>query len=228
MDELLRALQNSKLGKSPGLDGLTYEFYKQFWKEIRPLLLQVVNTSLQKGQLPNSMLKGIITLILKNGDLTLLDNWRPITLLNTDYKLITRGFAQRLTAVLPKLITSDQSYCIPNRSFHTNLRLIRDAINYANHNNQPLAVISLDQASAYDRVAHSYIFHVLDKFGFGEKFIQSIRTIYRNSQGFVKINGMITAPFPYARGIRQGDPIFGPLFTLTIEPFLLMCNHNLQ
>jgi hypothetical protein len=64
-NELLRALQFSKPGKAPGLDGLTYEFYKQFWKEISPLLLQVVNISLQLGQLPNSMRKGIITLIPK-------------------------------------------------------------------------------------------------------------------------------------------------------------------
>jgi exonuclease III len=228
MNELLGALQDSKPGKAPGLDGLTYEFYKQFWKELSPLLLEVVNTSLQQEQLPTSMLNGIITLIPKKGDLTQLANWRPITLLNTDYKLITRSLAKRLTTVLPKLITTDQSYCIPNRSIHTNLHLIRDSIDYANQRNLPLAVISLDQASAYDRVEHPYIFHVLEKFGFGEKFIKNIRTMYRNGQGLVKINGVLTAPFPYARGVRQGDPLSGPLFTLTIEPFLLMCNHNLQ
>jgi hypothetical protein len=52
--------------------------------------------------------------------------------------------------------------------------------------------------------------------------------MYRNSQGFVKINLIITAPFPYARGVRQGDPLSGPLFSLTIKPFLLMCNRSLQ
>jgi hypothetical protein len=52
--------------------------------------------------------------------------------------------------------------------------------------------------------------------------------MYRNSQGLVKINGVLIAPFPYARGVPQGDPLSGPFFTLTIEPFLLMCNHNLQ
>jgi hypothetical protein len=56
MNELLSALQHSKPGKAPGLDGLTYEFYKQFWKELSPFLLQVVNVSLQEEQLPTSML----------------------------------------------------------------------------------------------------------------------------------------------------------------------------
>jgi hypothetical protein len=140
------------------------------------------------------MLNGIITLIPKKGDLTQLANWRPITLLNTDYKLVTCCLAKRLTAVLPQLITTDQSYCIPNRSIHTNLHLIRDSIDYANQCNLPLAVISLDQASAYDCVEHPYIFHALEKIGFGKNFIKNIRTMYRNAQGLVKINGVLTPP----------------------------------
>jgi hypothetical protein len=143
MNELLSALQYSKPGKAPGLDGLTYEFYKQFWKELSPLFLQVVNTSLQQEKLPTSMLNGIITLIPQKGDITQLANWRPIALLNTDYKLITRCLAKRLTTVLPKLITTDQSYCIPNRRIHANLHLIRGSIDFANQRNLPLAVISL-------------------------------------------------------------------------------------
>jgi hypothetical protein len=132
------------------------------------------------------MLNGIITLIPKKGDLTQLANWRPITLLNTDYKLITRCLAKRLTTVLPKLITTDQSYCIPNRSIHTNLHLIRDSIDHADQRSLPLAVLSLDQASAYDCVEHPYIYHTLEKFGFGKIFIQNVLTIYRNAQGLVK------------------------------------------
>jgi hypothetical protein len=106
MNELL-SFPNFKPGKATELDGLTHEFYKQFWKELSPLLLQVVNSSLQDEQLPTSMLNGIITLIPKKGDLTQLANWRPITLLNTDYKLIARCLAKRLTTVLPKLTATD-------------------------------------------------------------------------------------------------------------------------
>jgi exonuclease III len=228
INELTIALQNTNLGKAPGLDGLTYEFYKKFWKELSPLLLQVANTSLQKGKLPTSMLNGVVTLVPKQGDPTMLSNWRPITLLNTDYKIITRCLAQRITAALPKLITSDQSYCIPNRTIHTNLHLIRDSIDHANRNDLPLAIISLDQASAFDCIEHAYIFHVLEKFGFGKTFISYVRAIYHNAQGMVKINGSLTAPFKYTRGVRQGDPLSGPLFTLTIEPFLQTCNQNLS
>jgi hypothetical protein len=194
MTELTTALQNSNSGRSPGLDGLTYESCKKFWNELGPLLLGVANTSMQEEKLPNSMLNGIITLTPKKGELILLSNWRPITLLNTDYKLITRCLARRIISVLPDLITADQSYCIPNRSIHTNLHLMRGSIDYANQHDLPLAVISLDEASAYDCVEHPYILHVLDKFGFGKTFIQNMRTVYRNAQGLVNITARSRRP----------------------------------
>jgi hypothetical protein len=228
IEELTTALQKANAGKSPGLDGLTYEWYRKFWNELGPLLLRVANSSMREGKLPTSMLNGIITLIPKHGDLTLLSSWRPITLLNTDYKLITKCLAGRITSVLPDLITTDQSYCIPNKTIHNNLHLIRDAIDHANMNDLPLAILSLDQASAYDCVEHPYVFHVLKKFGFGNNFIQAIRTVYHNAQGLVKTNGTLTAPIKFERGVRQGDPLSGPLFTLTIEPFLLLCNQKLR
>jgi hypothetical protein len=110
LTELTTALHKSNSGRSPGLDGITYEFYKKFWNELGPLLLRVANTSMQEEKLPPSMLNGVITLVPKKGDLTTLSNWRPITLQNTDYKLITRCLANRITPVLPALITTDQSY----------------------------------------------------------------------------------------------------------------------
>jgi hypothetical protein len=175
------------------------------------------------------MLNGIISLIHKWEDLTLLSNWRSITVLKTDYKLTTNCLARRIISELLDLVTTYQIYCVPNRTIHTNLHLIRDSTDHANQHDLPLAVILLDQASAYDCVEHPYILHVLEQFDFGKTFIQNIRTVYRNAQGLVKIKDTLTVPFKYARGVRQGDPPpSGPLFMLTIEPSLLLCNHNLR
>jgi hypothetical protein len=201
LQELTTALHNTNRGKSLGLDGLTYDFYKEFWDLLGPLLLKVATTSLQDGQLPSSMRNGVITLIPKKGDFTVLSNWRPITLLNTDYKLITRCLSSRISSVLSSLITIDQSYCAPGRTIYTHLHLIRDVIEYANQKDVPLAVISLDQASAYDSVEHPYIYHVISKYGFGPNVIRHVKTVYRNAQGLVKVQHTLTAPFPYERGV---------------------------
>jgi hypothetical protein len=84
LQEVTTALGDTKKSESPGLDKLTYAFYKEFWELLGPLLLKVATTSLQEGQLPSSMRNGFITLITKKRDLTAVSNGRPITLMNTD------------------------------------------------------------------------------------------------------------------------------------------------
>jgi hypothetical protein len=185
LSQLTVALNKANKGNAPGLDGLTYEFYATFCNWLGPLLLKIVSRSLQEGKLSSSMQKGVVTLVPKHGDPMDLKNWRP--LLNTDYKLTTRCLANRITAVLPMIISSDQSSCVPGRSIHTNLLLIRDPIAYANTDNIPLAVISLDQSSAYDCVEHNYLKLVLHKYGFGPRYIPYIKTVYKGAQGLIQI-----------------------------------------
>ena len=137
--------------KSPGLDGLSTNF------------------SL-------SQQRRVITLLFKKGDRTKLQNWRPITLLSTDYKILTKALSNRLKQVLPYIIHTDQTACIPGQTINDNLRLIQDAITYANETNKPLALITIDQLKAFDRVSHTFLFKALEKFGFGPNF-QRYRTM---------------------------------------------------
>jgi hypothetical protein len=155
----------------------------------------------QEGILSSPVLNSVITLDPLKGDFIILSNWRPITLKNTTYRPTARCLAERITSALQALIT-DRSYSVPNRNIHTNFCIIRDSVEYANQKDLPLAVIAL----AYDYVEHPYIYHVSRKFCFNKTFIRNVRTVYRKSQGMVKICGMLTAPFNYAREVRQGDP----------------------
>ena len=102
--------------KSPGSDGLPAEFYKVFWKDIRRHLLNAFNYAYTKGLLSVTQRRGLITLILKkNKPMNLIKNWRPITLLNCDYKIATKCIASRMKKVLPKLINNDQTGFMKNR-----------------------------------------------------------------------------------------------------------------
>jgi hypothetical protein len=95
-----------KLGEITRTDGLKYKLYKKFWSYLGPFQLHVANTSMQEGKLPTSKLNGVITLTPKKGDLTLPSNWKPIALLNTDYKIKACCLARRIISVLPDLITT--------------------------------------------------------------------------------------------------------------------------
>ena len=101
--ECLKALKDFKNEKSPVTDGLQAEFYKYFWTELHPDMIRSFNFAYDNGSLSISQRRGIITLIPKpNKDTTLLDNLRPISLLNTDYKILTKVIAKRLEKVLPE------------------------------------------------------------------------------------------------------------------------------
>ncbi|KAK3519527.1 hypothetical protein QTP70_034596 [Hemibagrus guttatus] len=99
LEELHEALQRMENGRASGVDGLPAEFYKAFWAVIGQDVLDVLRDSIQRGELPLSCKRAVLTLLPKKGDLTHLKNWRPVSLLCTDYKLLSKALASRLTKV---------------------------------------------------------------------------------------------------------------------------------
>lgn len=219
-EEIYESIKSAKLNRAPGMDGLPIEFYKFFWDDIKHLLTKMIQNFQQTGELPPSLKKIVITPIPKPGDRTLLINWRPISLMNCDYKIITRIFGRKIAEVISSLLSSDQSYCVPGRTIYNNIHLIRNIIRHANRNNSDLAILALDQTGAFNKISHKYLLHLLKLHGFGPTMIQSISALLQQTKGYVKIGSVLLAPFFFQIGVRQGDPIAGPLYALSIEPFL--------
>ena len=115
--ECLESLKTMTSNKSPGTDGLPAEFYKVFWDYVKPFLLNALNCSYTNGHLSITQRRGLITLVpKKNKPANLLKNWRPITLLNCDYKIAAKSIANRIKKVLPKIINNDQTGFLKNRT----------------------------------------------------------------------------------------------------------------
>ena len=153
------------------------------------------------------MRRGVIVLIPKGGEKKLRKNWRTISLLNYDYKIITKVLTSRRRDILPKIIHPNQKCGIKGRSIHDGAALIRDLIDYVNYKNLPGLIISLDQTKAYDRIEWNFLFNVLEKFNFGPNFIHMIKTCYTDIESCVKVNGYTSIYVNLSRGIRQGCPI---------------------
>ena len=147
-------------------------------------------------------------------------NWRPVSLLNTDYKVFAKLLANRLKQCIGTVIKEDQSYCVPGRSIYDNINLIRDVLFYSNSNDVPLAVINLDQKKTFDNVDHGYLFNTMRAMGFGARFISYLQILYGGAESLVKVCGSLTVPFSFEKGIRQGCPLSGLLYTIAIEPLL--------
>ena len=125
MRELEIALKNSKNGKSPGNDGLTREFYIVFWKNVSDVLLESFLEGKEKGFLSTSQRQAVIKLLEKRGkDKRFIKNWRPISLINFDTKLLSKALAERLKSVLPTIIQNDQTAYVYNRFLGESVRLI--------------------------------------------------------------------------------------------------------
>ena len=206
-----------KNNKSPGSDGLSVEFYKTFWPQIKNDLIDSLNLAYDNGSLSTTQKRSILSLLFKKNDKHLLKNWRPISLLNTDYKILAHVLANRLKTVINKLIHTDQNGYIKGRNIGFNIRLIQDVIEYFENDNIEGAVLFLDFQKAFDTVNHNFMHAVLEKFNFGSSFIKWIKTIYSKSEACLTNNGWTSKPFEIQRGIRQGCPLSALLFLLVVE-----------
>ena len=225
-EDLEKSIKQMANGKSPGLDGLPAEFYKQFFDLIADDLLLVFTELLQSGRMSASQRTGLITLLYKKGDRTDLKNWRPISLLNCDYKILSKMISLRLAKVLEDIIEPDQTCSVPNRSIITNGLLLRDLIQIANEKNLPAALISLDQLKAFDRVNWDFLFQTMSAFNFHPTFVSWIKLLYTDISSCVRVNGHLTETFSLTRGVRQGCPLSPLLYVIVAEVFAISIRQN--
>ena len=216
--ELNTALYSMENGKSPGSDGLSYEFYKEFWPTLKDDFLQLSNDVLNNDRLLSpSQRRAYITLLHKDGDKKDLKNWRPISLLCTDYKIIAKMIATRITKVLSSVIHEDQTCSVPGRSLHSNLLLTRDLIQYTHQKQIDGYIITVDQEKAFDRVDRDLLFKLIKFLGFGDTILSWIQILYTDVQSSVYLNGFVAESFTTSRGLRQGCPLSAILFVVFSE-----------
>ena len=218
IEELGKALKDMPNKKSPGTDGLTADFYKFFWIDLKDIVFNSLTYAFDNNSLSIEQKRGILCIIPKKGkDLRRLKNWRPLTLLNTDYKILTKLLATRLQKVLPSVISRDQSGYLKGRYIGENIRSIYDTINFTAITDSPGMIVALDFEKAFDSISWPFLHDTLDKFNFGPNFRKWIKIIYSDPQCCVTNNGYYSSFFNISRGIRQGCPISALLFILVVE-----------
>ena len=212
--ECLAALQGMPRRKAPGPDGLPMEFYLRFWSVLGSDLVNVLNSCFDSGCLSLSQRCGVISLFFKKGDRLDPKNWRPISVLNVDYKLAARVIAGRLLKVIHLVVDKDQTCGVPGRYIGENVALLRDVVYYCTSFDVPVALLSLDQEKAFDRVDWDFMRSTLSTMGFGPSFISWVNLFYNRVQSAVNVNGYLSPFFCLTRGVRQGCPLSPLLYVL--------------
>jgi hypothetical protein len=224
--ELKQALWSMSARKAPGVDGLGPRFYKQHWNIVAAPLLESFRHSFTVGHLSMSQSRAAITLLPKKGDLTSLRNWRPISLLCCDYKILASALARRLKAVVPTLIHADQTGFVAGRFIGTNVVRMRDTMDVCNEEARDGCFLALDQEKAYDRVSWHYFRCVLTAFGFPTAFMRMVSCIYSGVSSHVLLNGWLSDEIRHGRGFRQGCALSPFFYNLSLEPLLCLIRRD--
>ena len=170
------------------------------------------------NQCSRTQKRAIISLLYKEGEREILNNWRPISLLCTDYKLITKTLANRLTPTLHHILHENQTCTVPTPTIYDNLYLIREIIHHTQlKSRHPAYLIALDIQKAFDSIDHQYLVQTLEKFGYGPTFINFITNSYTNITANVMNNGYLTSDIELQRGLRQGCPLSLILYCIVAE-----------
>lgn len=206
---------------APGPDGIQTGFYRVFFPIIKKALLEMINAFIVDGVRPESFRESRVVLIPKpGGDPSDPKAYRPITLLNSDYKIAASILARRVSATLPEIVSESQNCSVPGRSIFSSLALTRDLFTYATRTGISGCFVSVDQAKAFDRVEHHYLLGVLKCYGFPAEFVARLELMYTGVSARLLVNGKLSAPFVVSRGIRQGCCLSPLLFALCIDPLL--------
>lgn len=219
-EEILKCIKQSCSRKSPGEDGLPKEFYAKAWDIIKEEFTLTINEALLAPDTSSKLMNGIVVLVKKKSTGNDMKAYRPITLLNFDYKVLTRIIKQRIAPLVDTVLSSHQKCSNGKHNIFEATTKILDKISALKFGGQPSMLVSFDMDHAFDRVKHSFLFRVMEQMNFNPRLIEFLQKITRNSFSRILVNGNLSRSFQIRRSVRQGDPLSMLLFVLYIQPLI--------
>lgn len=232
VEEIHEVIKNLKTESAPGPNGFSAHYYKAFSDALSPYLARLFNSLRAGSSLEPSANLAYISVIPKQGkDPSDVCNYRPISLINNDLKIMMKILANRLASFIANYIHKDQVGFIPGRQRPDQIRRAVDLISLMQSSwdggpSQPGYVLSIDLQKAFDTVTWPYLFTVLRKWGFGPDFITTISSLYSSPKACIKIQGHLSEEFSILQGTRQGCPLSPILFAIAIETLALAIRQN--
>lgn len=216
-EEALKSLKKQNKKGSPGTDGYTPDFYLWAWSFLENDMIEVINNCYLYRQMSKTMRSAVVTIIPKEGNLKLLKNWRPVSLLNIDYKIISTIITERLKEEIESEISTEQKCAIKGRQISDIHLNILATLKRAKRIKQRTIVTAYDYRKAFDMIDHSIILKTLQLLNTSKALINWVKVLYKNITSQVQVNGALTEEIVVMRGIRQGCPLSMLLFVIALE-----------
>ena len=227
LKDLEEAIKTMKNNKTPGQDGIPADFYKVFWSRIKDTFYKMVLAVYDQTLLHPTARKGILNLIPKAGkDTRLIKNLRPITLLNTDYKIIEKAIANKMIPALEHIINKDQRGFMKERRISVNIRKMLDIIHQAEKDDLEAIVLSLDFVKCFDKCSYSTLHGSLEFFDFGSKVKEWTKILYDDFSVKIQNNGHFSEDIKIEKGVHQGGCCSSVYFLVIAEILALALRNN--
>lgn len=217
LEELKLAVWSCGANKAPGPDGFSLEFFRKFWDIIKADLLMAVKQFERSGRIDRGCNASFITLVPKVLDPSTLDNYRPISLIGSLYKIISKILAERLKKVISSVVSRVQTAFIAGRTIFDGPLILNETISWLRKTKSKAFIFKVDFEKAFDCLNWEFLDSTLEQMNFGMIWRSWIRGCLSSASVSVLLNGSPTAEFRMARGLRQGDPLAPFLFILAAE-----------
>ena len=227
-EEVLAALKQMHPTKAPSPDDMSAIFFQKYWdvvgNDVTSMVLNVLNCNKSIVEIN----KTYITLVPKTKSPTKITEYRPISLCNVVYKLISKVLANRLKVTLPHLITENQSVFLSERLITDNVLVAFEVMHYLEHKRDGkdcYMAVKLDMSKAYNRVKWGFIEKVMERMGFHERWIALVMHCISTISYSILMNGVAYGSIIPTRGLRQGDPLSLYLFLLCADGLSSLINN---
>ena len=227
-EEVLAALKQMHPTKAPSPDDMSAIFFQKYWdvvgNDVTSMVLNVLNCNKSIVEIN----KTYITLVPKTKSPTKMTEYRPISLCNVVYKLISKVLANRLKVTLPHLITENQSVFLSERLITDNVLVAFEVMHYLEHKRDGkdcYMAVKLDMSKAYNRVKWGFIEKVMERMGFHERWIALVMHCISTISYSILMNGVAYGSIIPTRGLRQGDPLSLYLFLLCADGLSSLINN---